>query len=155
MSKVTENKYFDLSRFKTDGNKRDSKMKVTLLEWFESLDIESRVLAVSTIFPPKNSDLLEHIRDKLNACVQSSFDLERNDYNNLFYPSYHSNNDYLSYSSNSISSYHSINTVSHRGGYLSRHITFIDTATSEDTLSLDEEILENAEGFFQILEKNK
>lgn len=182
ISKVTDNKYFDLSKELSEGYrarnaksnpsdlnsdytsdtlsqqslatfKKNSKAKVTMLEWFEMLTLEQRVLAVSTIFPPKHADVLEHIRAELNECVKNGFDLERNDFHDTFYPSYNSNEEFFTYGS--INSYKSLSPISMSRGYLSRHITFLDTATPEDTLSIDEELLQNAEAFFQILEKNK
>lgn len=156
--KVTDNKYFDLKKFSSQNSKEtgkeEPKAKVTMKEWLESLTVEERVLAVSTIFV-KHKEVLDEIRNDINKCTQDSFDLESHSYRDRFSTS---NNDYLQrklIGSGINSCYASVNTYSSGGGFLSRYVTFLDTFGPEDTLTLHEDILKNVDGFFDILESCK
>lgn len=138
--------------------------KLHIHEWFENLTIPHRILAVSTIFP-KSKEVLDAIRNDINLVIKEGCDLESQSYRDIFHPTPNSNDDYLynhrlEYGSSSISSYgdskyHSINAVSSPIGYISRHMTFIDTIVSEDTVTLHEDILSNTDVFFDMLEQNK
>jgi hypothetical protein len=134
--------------------------KLHIHEWFENLEINDRILAVSTVFP-KNKEVLDVLRVEINKVAKELWDMEGQSYRDMFHPpGMTSNDDFinnhrLEYGSSSISAYHSINTTSTPTGYISRHITFIDTISSEDTLTLHEEILSNSEVFFDMLEQNK
>ena len=49
-----------------------------------------------------------------------------------------------------------MNTIKNGEGYLGRQITFLDTKTNEDTITVHEEILENAEMFItNVIEVSK
>jgi hypothetical protein len=128
---------------------------VTEEEWFYNLTVEERVLAVSTIFPEKNKALRDLLVNKINDVQQNNinFDLEGQQYSSRIC----SNDDYIShnYYRSSISQYASHNTLHMQKGFISRHITFIDTFYPEDTLTVDEEIVQNPDVFFDILEDNK
>lgn len=157
-SKVTDNKYFDLKKFSSQNSKETGKdeprAKVTMKEWLESLTVEERVLAVSTIFV-KHKEVLDEIRNDINNCTSDLVDLEGQSYRDRFSTS---NNAYLQrqFMGTSISSgYTSLNTYPSSGGFLSRYVTFLDTYAPEDTLTLHEDILKNVDGFFDILESCK
>jgi hypothetical protein len=139
--------------------------KLHIHEWFENLTIPDRILAVSTIFP-KSKEVLDVIRNDINLVINDAYDLEGRSYRDMFHPTPNSNDDFLynnhrlEYGSSSISSYcdakyHSINSASSPTGYISRHMTFVDTITSEDTVTLHEDILSNTDVFFDMLEQNK
>ena len=154
-NKITENKYFNLkqrTKFWQEGPVKN-KNQITREAWFESLDINDRVLAVSTIFT-NNTEVLEHIKKEVNECMNESFDFERQEYCRIF----NSNADLLNGDKPQMNGYLSnfgdINTISQPFGYISRYLTYIDTNTPDDTLTVQKEIVENADGFFEILGQN-
>lgn len=130
-------------------------------EWFIHLSLEERILAISTIFSRKGREILDEIRNDLTQLIRNDFkDPESNKYfhQNTFYPTYstfNSNEEILMNGGTSVNRYASLNAKVRQGSNLSKHITFLDTITTEDTLSLTEEILQNPEVFLDIMEECK
>lgn len=131
-----------------------------VIEWFDSLTMDEKVLAVSTIFS-KNKEILDNIKNHINQASKEKMDFEGSNYGMGF-----SNYDYLQgQSCRTHLGYQSLNSMTpSEGEYISKHVTFlgkalplicIDTNSPEDTLSLHESILENSDGFFEIIERNK
>lgn len=82
LSKINDNKYFDLSKASSTSKaafycKKENKPQITMSEWFENLSVFERVEAVSTIFD-KDNRFLEHIKASLYNLLRLSRGTENN-----------------------------------------------------------------------------
>lgn len=80
---VLNNKYFYIDRKKKQSNKQPQKGKLSKTEWFESLDIEERVEALSTI-ATDNLILLEAISNDIKKYEDKTVNYQNPDQNPNF-----------------------------------------------------------------------
>lgn len=153
------NKYFIIEKKNRSHRKADSKAKnkgkANKLEWFESLDIQQRVEAVSTI-ATNNPELMYIIKNDLDKIENKLRNIDVDD------DQITSNEDYLlSQSKSSLTSHYIPNSyavsfgaeLSPRFKDIISNVTFLDFKESEDTVSVMESLVEDATKFFRILDQ--
>ena len=77
--KLIDCKFFDLNEA-TKQSKADlgiTKSKMDSVEWMNSLSIEDRVLAISTVFTEKNIEVLDEIRALLDEANTIAYHEEK------------------------------------------------------------------------------
>ncbi|CAI2385999.1 unnamed protein product [Moneuplotes crassus] len=159
---LSDCKYFDLlpSEAQQSSKKDTPTEKLLKKEWMETLSIEQRMLAISTIFT-KNYDIENRIRDELVQISIHNSDHEASQYRDRFHHFSNSNEDFLGIAENGPSRINGYNShisfatsCSVGNSAIFEHISFIDTHFPEDTLSFHSDLVENVDVFFDLLEEN-
>lgn len=156
---ITWNKYIVIDRkkkqTKKDGTRQQQKGKVSKMEWFENLEIQQRIEAISTI-ATENIPLVMCIKDdikkieekyskideKSTECTSNQEQIALNSWNDED-KSYFSQNWFVSSSPDYPEWIHEI----------IQNITFLDFISSEDTISAHEDLVSDSKKFFSTLDK--
>ena len=145
--RVTDNKHFDIkTERKIDEDKiEDSRIKESIDQWFDSLSIDQRVEAVSTIFD-KNIVVLNNIRKDLDLLASMSH------FNQSELHITWSND--LARIESSLKDFKDSNSLVLnflREDSIWRQITFLTVFDSEDTLTVKREFVRNSRLFLSSL----
>lgn len=160
MHLITNNRYFHIEKkkkpAKKDMPKQSQKGRMSKTEWFESLDVEERVEALSTV-ATENHKLIE--------CIWYDIKKIQSKYNNI------DNQEEEAYSNEDYLNTNLANSTSK--GYFSQkwnicitpefpdsihsvinNFTFLDYKTPEDTISVLDEFVIDPTEFFHVLESS-
>lgn len=156
---ITNNRYFSFEKTsnssKKDSNKPKNKAKISKLEWFDSLDIQQRVEAVSTV-ATGNVELLSWIKKDIKR-IENKYkdrdDPEEQGFSNEEYLSNQRNYSVRSHYISNSSALRFGDEISPRFSRFIKTITFLDFKETEDTISVTEELVQNSAEFFENLEK--
>lgn len=157
---VTCNKYVIIDRkkkqTKKDGSRQQQKGRATKMEWFENLEIQQRIEAISTI-ASENTSLVASIKNDIKKleekysrteekCIECTSNQEQINVNlwSDADKSFDTQNWHVSLSSEYPEWVHNI----------IQNLTFLDFNTSEDTISAHEDLVLDSNNFFLTLEKS-
>ena len=153
---ILNNTYFAIEKkskaSRKDNNKSKSKNKCNKLEWFESLEVHQRLEAVSTIFTDDFTiinQIKKEIRNIEKNCFQACVDNQINSNEDIIL-SQNSTSLMQNYTSNFDLESHG-NKVCPRFRDILENITFLDFKEPEDTISMTDTLVKDANKFFKIL----
>ena len=156
---ITCNKYIFIDRkkksTKKDPTRQLQKGRISKMEWFENLDIQQRIEAISTI-ATDNIQLIKSIKNNIKSleekyikidekwweCTSNQEELDLKSWNDMS-KSYYSQNWYVSLYPEYPEWVHSV----------IQNLTFLDFKQSEDTISMHEDLVSDSVKFFTTLEK--